>query len=56
MQGDDNQIVPIDDSPALGASRDELRAQSLSRRRPRHDPFATHKEEFNDDLLAFIKR
>ena len=55
IQGDDDQIVPIDDSGRLsvkiveGAELNVYPGAS-------HGLFQTHKEQFNGDLLAFVKR
>jgi non-heme chloroperoxidase len=55
IQGDDDQIVPIDNSGRLTAQivKDaELKVYPGAS----HGLFQTHKQEFNDDLLMFVKR
>jgi non-heme chloroperoxidase len=55
IQGDDDQIVPIDDSGRLSAeiiSDAELTVYPGES----HGLFQTNKEQFNADLLAFVKR
>jgi non-heme chloroperoxidase len=55
IQGDDDQIVPIDDSGRLSAQivKDaELKVYPGAS----HGLFQTHKQQFNDDLLEFVKR
>jgi non-heme chloroperoxidase len=55
IQGDDDQIVPIDDSGRLTAelvSDGELKVYPGAP----HGLFATHTDQLNADLLAFIKR
>ena len=55
IQGDDDQIVPIDDSGRLSAeiiSDAELTVYPGEG----HGLFQTNKDEFNADLLAFVKR
>ncbi|MCU1468672.1 MAG: Non-heme chloroperoxidase [Actinomycetia bacterium] len=55
IQGDDDQIVPIDDSGRLSAKivKDaELKVYPGAS----HGLFQTHKEQFNGDLLSFVKR
>ena len=55
IQGDDDQIVPIDDSGRLSVQivKDaELKVYPGAS----HGLFQTHKQQFNDDLLEFVKR
>ena len=54
VHGDDDQIVPIDDSARLAA---QLVKQSTLKVYPgaSHGLAATHQEQFNADLLAFIQ-
>jgi non-heme chloroperoxidase len=55
IQGDDDQIVPIDDSGRLSVKivKDaELKVYPGAS----HGLFQTHKEQFNGDLLTFVKR
>jgi non-heme chloroperoxidase len=55
IQGDDDQIVPIDDSGRLSAQivKDaELKVYPGAS----HGLFQTHKQQFNADLLEFVKR
>jgi non-heme chloroperoxidase len=55
IQGDDDQIVPIDDSGRLSAKivkNAELKVYPGAS----HGLFQTHKEQFNGDLLSFVKR
>jgi non-heme chloroperoxidase len=55
IQGDDDQIVPIDDSGRLSVKivKDaELKVYPGAS----HGLFQTHKEQFNSDLLTFAKR
>jgi non-heme chloroperoxidase len=55
IQGDDDQIVPIDDSGRLSAKivKDaELKVYAGAS----HGLFQTHKQQFNADLLTFVKR
>ncbi|MCU1457390.1 MAG: Non-heme chloroperoxidase [Actinomycetia bacterium] len=54
IQGDDDQIVPIDDSGRLSVNivgKAELKVYPGAP----HGLFQTHKEQFNADLLAFVK-
>ncbi len=54
IQGDDDQIVPIDDSGRLTAKiveGAELKVYTGAS----HGLFATHAEQFNADLLHFVK-
>jgi non-heme chloroperoxidase len=55
IQGDDDQIVPIDDSGRLSAKIIKDAELKVYPGAP-HGLFQTHKYEFNADLLAFIKR
>jgi non-heme chloroperoxidase len=55
IQGDDDQIVPIDDSGRLSVKivKDaELKVYPGAS----HGLFQTHKQQFNGDLLTFVKR
>ena len=55
IQGDDDQIVPLDDSGRLAAEivkGAELNVYAGAS----HGLFATHADQFNTDLLTFIKR
>ena len=54
VHGDDDQIVPIGASALLSSKLVQGRdAEDLSRRAAR--PGQTHQDQFNADLLAFIK-
>ncbi len=55
IQGDDDQIVPIDDSGRLSVNIVEDAELKVYPGAP-HGLFQTHKEQFNGDLLAFVKR
>jgi non-heme chloroperoxidase len=55
IQGDDDQIVPIDDSGRLSVDIVEDAELKVYPGAP-HGLFQTHKEQFNGDLLAFVKR
>jgi non-heme chloroperoxidase len=55
IQGDDDQIVPIDDSGRLSVKIVEDAELNVYPGAP-HGLFQTHKEQFNGDLLAFVKR
>ena len=55
IQGDDDQIVPIDDSGRLSAKIVEDAELKVYPGAP-HGLFQTHKEQFNGDLLTFVKR
>ena len=55
IQGDDDQIVPLDDSGRLTAEIVKGAELKVYPGAP-HGLFATHQEQFNGDLLAFIKR
>jgi non-heme chloroperoxidase len=54
LHGDDDQIVPIDDS-ALIASKLVKNAQLKVIKGAPHGMCSTHKDQINADLLAFIK-
>lgn len=54
VHGDDDQIVPIDDSSRLTAKIVEHATLKVYAGAP-HGLTATHAEQFNDDLLAFAK-
>jgi non-heme chloroperoxidase len=54
VHGDDDQIMPIDASaPAIRRAGQGRDPEGVSRRP--HGLFATHKEQFNADLLAFLR-
>ena len=55
IQGDDDQIVPIDDSGRLSVNIVEDAELKVYPGAP-HGLFQTHKEQFNGDLLTFVKR
>jgi non-heme chloroperoxidase len=55
IHGDDDQIVPIDASARL-AARLVPNAELKEYAGASHGLFATHVEQFNRDLLEFIKR
>jgi non-heme chloroperoxidase len=55
IQGDDDQIVPIDDSGRLSVNIVEDAELKEYPGAP-HGLFQTHKEQFNGDLLTFVKR
>ena len=55
IQGDDDQIVPLDDSGRLSAKIVKDAELKVYPGAP-HGLFQTHKEQFNADLLAFVKR
>jgi non-heme chloroperoxidase len=55
IQGDDDQIVPIDDSGRLSVKIVEDAELKVYPGAP-HGLFQTHKEQFNGDLLTFVKR
>jgi len=55
IQGDDDQIVPIDDSGRLSVKIVEDAELKEYPGAP-HGLFQTHKEQFNGDLLTFVKR
>ena len=54
IQGDDDQIVPIDDSGRLTVQIVEGSELKVYPGAP-HGLFATHAEQFNQDLLDFVK-
>lgn len=54
MHGDDDQIVPIDDSAKLSAKIIKGATLKIYPGAP-HGMCSTHKDRINDDLLAFIK-
>jgi non-heme chloroperoxidase len=55
MHGDDDQIVPIDDSAKLSAKIIKGATLKIYPGLP-HGMCSTHKDEINADLLAFISR
>ncbi len=55
IQGDDDQIVPIDDSGRLSVNIVDDAELKVYPGAP-HGLFQTHKEQFNGDLLTFVKR
>ncbi len=55
IQGDDDQIVPLDDSGRLTAQIVPSAELKIYPGAP-HGLFQTHKQQLNDDLLAFAKR
>jgi non-heme chloroperoxidase len=55
IQGDDDQIVPLDDSGRLTAQIVPGAELKVYPGAP-HGLFATHMDQFNADLLAFVKR
>jgi non-heme chloroperoxidase len=55
IQGDDDQIVPLDDSGRLSAKIVKDAELKVYPGAP-HGLFQTHKDEFNADLLNFVKR
>jgi non-heme chloroperoxidase len=54
MHGDDDQIVPIDDSAKLSAKIIKGATLKIDPGAP-HGMCSTHKDRINEDLLAFIK-
>src|SRR5256714_989031 len=54
LHGDDDQIVPIDDSARLSAKIVKDAALKVYSGAP-HGMCSTHKDQVNADLLAFIK-
>ena len=54
LHGDDDQIVPIADSALLGAKLVKGSVLKVYNGAP-HGICTTHKDQVNDDLLAFIK-
>jgi len=55
IQGDDDQIVPIDDSGRLTVQRVKGAELKVYPGAP-HGLFATHTDQFNADILDFVKR
>ena len=55
IQGDDDQSVPIDDSGRLSVKIVQDAELNVYPGAP-HGLFQTNKEQFNGDLLAFVKR
>jgi non-heme chloroperoxidase len=55
IQGDDDQIVPLDDSGRLSAKIIKDAELKVYPGAP-HGLFQTHKEQFNADLMALVKR
>jgi pimeloyl-ACP methyl ester carboxylesterase len=55
IQGDDDQIVPIDDSGRLSVNIVEDAELKVYPGAP-HGVFQTHQEQFNGDLLTFVNR
>ena len=55
IQGDDDQIVPIDDSGRLSVKIVDGAELKVSPGAS-HGLFATHADQFNNDLLTFVKR
>jgi non-heme chloroperoxidase len=54
IHGDDDQIVPISDSALLSAKLVEDATLKVYPGAP-HGLMSTHKQQFNEDLLAFLK-
>jgi non-heme chloroperoxidase len=54
LHGDDDQIVPIADSALLSAKIVKNAALKVYKGAP-HGMCTTHKDQVNEDLLAFIK-
>jgi non-heme chloroperoxidase len=54
LHGDDDQIVPIDDAARLSVKLVKGAELKVYPGAP-HGLFATHREQFNADLLAFVK-
>jgi non-heme chloroperoxidase len=54
VHGDDDQIVPIDDSARLSAEIIRNATLKVYPGAP-HGMCSTHKDQVNADLLAFIK-
>jgi non-heme chloroperoxidase len=54
LHGDDDQIVPIDDSARLSAKIVRNATLKVYPDAP-HGMCSTHKDQVNTDLLAFIK-
>ena len=56
IHGDDDQIVPIGDVGADARRRSSRTRRSRSIRARRTASTSTHKDQFNADLLAFVKQ
>jgi non-heme chloroperoxidase len=54
LQGDDDQIVPIADSALLSAKIVKSATLKVYKGAP-HGLCTTHKDQVNEDLLAFFK-
>jgi non-heme chloroperoxidase len=54
LHGDDDQIVPVDDSARLSAKIVKDATLRVYPGAP-HGMCSTHKDQVNTDLLAFIK-
>ena len=54
LHGDDDQIVPIADSAMLSAKIVKGAILTVYKGAP-HGMCTTHKDQVNEDLLAFIK-
>ena len=54
IQGDDDQIVPLDDSGRLSVQLMPNAELNVYPGAP-HGLYATHTEQFNGDLLDFVK-
>src|SRR5438270_11905665 len=54
IHGDDDQIVPIADSALLSSKLVKEAALKVYPGAP-HGIMSTHKEQFNEDLLAFLR-
>jgi non-heme chloroperoxidase len=54
LHGDDDQIVPIGNSALLSAKLIKKATLKVYQGAP-HGMCTTHKDQVNDDLLAFIK-
>ena len=54
MHGDDDQIVPIADSALLSSKIIKNATLKVYKGAP-HGMCSTHKDQVNEDLLAFIK-
>jgi non-heme chloroperoxidase len=55
LHGDDDQIVPIDDSALLSAKLVKGATLKVYKGAP-HGMCSTHKDQVNADLLEFIKK
>ena len=55
LHGDDDQIVPIADSAMLSAKLVKNATLKVYKGAP-HGMCTTHKDQVNEDLLAFIQR